>query len=60
MFEAAPQQSGKRSFAPSPSWQVAAVASGVAKLVNIFKAGDITASQWDILFDARDLGVDYY
>ena len=37
-----------------------AVASGVAKLVNIFKAGDITAAQWDILFDARNLAVDYY
>lgn len=37
-----------------------AVASGVGKLINIFKAGDITAAQWDVLFDARDLGVDYY
>ncbi len=37
-----------------------AVASGVGKVVNIFKAGDITAAQWDVLFDARDLAVDYY
>ncbi len=37
-----------------------AVASGVGKLINIFKAGDITAAQWDILFDARDIAVDYY
>lgn len=28
-------------------------ASGVGKLINIAKVGDITASQWDILFDAR-------
>lgn len=34
-------------------------ASGVGKLVNIVKAGDITASQWDVLFDARILGVDF-
>lgn len=37
-----------------------AVASGVGKLINIFKAGDITGAQWDILFDARNLAVDYY
>lgn len=37
-----------------------ALASGVGKLINIFRVGDITASQWDILFDARDLAVDYY
>ncbi len=37
-----------------------AVASGVAKLINIVKAGDITAAQWDLLFDQRNLGVDYY
>ena len=37
-----------------------AVASGVAKLVRIVAAGDITAAQWDILFDARNLAVDYY
>lgn len=37
-----------------------AVASGVGKLINIFANGDITASQWDVLFDARDLGADYY
>lgn len=32
-------------------------ASGIGKLINIVKAGDITATQWDILFDARMLGV---
>lgn len=37
-----------------------ALASGVGKLINIFRVGDITAAQWDILFDARDLAVDYY
>jgi len=37
-----------------------AVASGVGKLLNIVAAGDITAAQWDVLFDARDLAVDYY
>jgi hypothetical protein len=34
-----------------------ALASGVGKLINIAKVGDITASQWDIMFDARMLGV---
>ena len=37
-----------------------ALASGVAKLINIFKVGDITASQWDIAFDARNLALDYF
>ena len=34
-----------------------ALASGVGKLINIAKIGDITAAQWDILFDARMLAV---
>jgi|WetSurMetagenome_2_1015567.scaffolds.fasta_scaffold145970_2 hypothetical protein len=34
-------------------------ASGVGKLINIAKSGDITATQWDIMFDARMLGVGY-
>lgn len=37
-----------------------AVASGVGKLIRIVTPGDITASQWEILFDARNLAVDYY
>lgn len=37
-----------------------ALASGVGKLINIAKIGDITASQWDVMFDARNLAVDYY
>lgn len=37
-----------------------ALASGVGKLINIFKVGDITATQWDVLFDAQGLAVDYY
>ena len=38
----------------------ATVASGVGKLINIAKVGDITATQWDIMFDARMLGVGLY
>lgn len=34
-------------------------ASGVGKLINIAKAGDITAAQWDVMFDARSIGVDF-
>jgi len=34
-------------------------ASGVGKLINIAKVGDITATQWDIMYDARMLGVGY-
>lgn len=37
-----------------------AVASGVGKLVNIAKAGDITGTTWDVMFDTRNLAVDYY
>ena len=37
-----------------------ALASGVGKLINIFAVGDITAAQWDILFDSRMRGVGYY
>jgi hypothetical protein len=37
-----------------------AVASGVGKVINIAKVGDITASQWDILFDQRGRAIDYY
>lgn len=37
-----------------------AVASGVAKLIKISKAGDITGTTWDVMFDARNLAVDYY
>lgn len=36
-----------------------ALASGVGKLINIFKVGDITATQWDIVFNAH-VAVDYY
>lgn len=38
----------------------ATVASGVGKLINVAKAGDITATQWDVMFDARMLGVGYF
>jgi len=34
-------------------------ASGVGKLIRIVAAGDITAAQWDILFDARNRAVDF-
>ena len=37
-----------------------AIASGVGRLINIVKAGDITATQWDITFDVRSRGVGYY
>lgn len=37
-----------------------AVASGIGKLIRIVAAGDITASQWDVLFDQRNQAVDYY
>ena len=37
-----------------------ALASGVGKLINIAKIGDITAAQWDVMFDQRNLAVDYY
>ena len=37
-----------------------AVPSGVGKLINIAKVGDITATQWDVLFDSRHLGVGWY
>ena len=37
-----------------------AVASGVGKLIRIVAVGDITASQFDVLFDARNLAVDYF
>lgn len=37
-----------------------AVASGVGKVVGVPKAGAATAAQWDVLFDARNLAVDYY
>lgn len=37
-----------------------ALASGVGRLINIVKAGDITAAQWDITFDVRSRGVGYY
>jgi hypothetical protein len=47
----------RQSISANPT---GALASGVGKLINIFKAGDITAAQWDILFDARSLAVDYY
>jgi hypothetical protein len=38
----------------------AAIASGVGKLINIAKVGDITATQWDVLYDARMLAVGIY
>jgi hypothetical protein len=47
----------KRQISGNPT---GAVASGVGKLINIAKVGDITAAQWDILFDARMLAVGYY
>jgi hypothetical protein len=47
----------KQSISGNPT---GAIASGVGKLINIAKAGDITATQWDVLFDARMLGVNYY
>lgn len=34
-----------------------ALSSGVGKLINIYKVGDITATQWDVSFDARMLTV---
>lgn len=37
-----------------------ALASGVGKLINIYKVGDITATQWDVAFDARMLAVGVY
>lgn len=51
------QTAARQQISANPT---GAVASGVGKLINIFKAGDITAAQWDVLFDARDLAVDYY
>ena len=53
----APRVSLSGSFQLTGAGQIA---SGVAKLVKIVVAGDITAAQWDILFDARNLAVDYY
>ena len=47
----------RQSISANPT---GALASGVGKLVNIFKVGDITATQWDVLFDQRNLAVDYY
>ena len=38
----------------------ATVASGVGKLVNIYKVGDITAAQWDVMFDTRVMTVGIY
>ena len=49
----------KISLSGSASATVA-VASGVGKLINIAKIGDITATQWDVMFDARMLTVNYY
>lgn len=37
-----------------------ALASGVGKLVNVFKVGDITAAQWDVAFDQNGMALDYY
>jgi len=53
----APRVSLSGSFQLTGAGQIA---SGVAKLVRIVVAGDITAAQLDILFDARNLAVDYY
>lgn len=47
----------RQSISANPT---GALASGVGKLINIAKIGDITASQWDVLFDARNLAIDYY
>lgn len=38
----------------------ASVASGVGKLINIYKVGDITGAQWDVMFDTRMLTVGNY
>jgi hypothetical protein len=37
-----------------------AIASGVGKLINIYKVGDITGAQWDVMYDARTLSVGYW
>lgn len=47
----------KQSISGNPT---GAIASGVGRLINIAKVGDITGTQWDVLFDARMLAVSYY
>ena len=47
----------RQSISANPT---GAVASGVGKLIRIAALGDITASQFDVLFDARNLAVDYF
>ena len=37
-----------------------ALASGVGKVIAVPKAGDVSAAQLDVLFDARTLAVDYF
>lgn len=37
-----------------------ALASGVGKVIGVPKPGDVSAAQWDVLFDARNLAVDYF
>lgn len=34
-------------------------ASGVAKVIKVAKPGDVSAAQIDVMFDARNLGIDY-
>lgn len=33
---------------------------GVGKIINVALPGDVSAAQWDVLFDARSLAVDVY
>lgn len=51
---------GKVGISAAIGALTAAIPTGVGKLIRIVKAGDITAAQWDILFDARNLVVDYF
>lgn len=46
----------KMSISANPT---GAIASGVGKLINIAKVGDITAAQWDIMFNVQGLAVGY-
>lgn len=46
----------RQSISANPT---GALASGVGKVVKVVKPGDATAAQLDIMFDARNLAVDY-
>ena len=47
----------RQSISSNPT---GARASGVGKVIGVPKAGDVSAAQWDVLFDVRNLAVDYF